>query len=509
MLRMIIVDDKQIVLEGLQKVIDWSRYGIQIIGACTNGIDAYDMILGEYPDIVFTDIKMPSMGGLELIKRSQEIDKNIKFVILSGYAEFDFAKQAMQCGVRHYLLKPYSEKQILDVVQQLVGEIAAQREKEGFELEQKLLLEKPGQNLTRKLFVDLITAESSAEEVLEMYRQVLGETEQRYCMCAFSPIKEEQLDGLMDCFLPILEPEKLPETPYFIYFHNVLITFLPEPFANRLEQQKGRIGESLEKAFPGLPPLHFASVSYQSVPVLMEEIIPQLKQFDRVTLIDEKRNKFNYSIHPFAGAGGYGAVEKGDVFFEGIFPEQAEKMVDEVFQAAFDVDIARLLAIKLLVRLSKNGQAQELEQAVKELFQVQSVSAVQQIALEYTRSLFSCAINRAACKEYVKDAIDYINENLDDPNLSLKWIAEKKLFLNVDYFSHQFVTQTGEKFSSYLNRARMSRAKQLISQMNTDNIYEVAAQVGCGHNPRYFSQVFKKWVGCTPSQYRENSKLAK
>jgi len=90
---------------------------------------------------------------------------------------------------------------------------------------------------------------------------------------------------------------------------------------------------------------------------------------------------------------------------------------------------------------------------------------------------------------------------LNDSRLSLKWLAENYLYMNVDYLSRQFINKTGEKFSSYLNRTRMEKAKKSLLQYDGNKIYMVAEKVGCGHNPRYFSQIFKKYTGMTPSQY--------
>lgn len=501
MLRMIIVDDKEIVLEGLQRLIDWQKYGVQIIGTCTNGMDAYDMILGEYPDIVFTDIKMPSMDGLELIQRSQEIDKNIKFVILSGYAEFDFAKKAMECGVRHYLLKPYNEEQIIEVVKSITNEIAIQKEKDDFMLSKKLMSEEYEQSFTRQLFVDLITTEKSAEDTIDLYKQMFGNVEQEYYLCAFSPVKESHLDYIIDSYTAVMDCKTTSEKPYFIYFPNLLVTFLTKKQAESIENKKHILIKDILENFPGTEAVNISGNGYGSVPDMIEDFRTQLHQFDWIMFIDEKKGKHSINLS---------VSEKQNLAFRlasvnsNTDPETLSILISEIFSTAFNVDIARTLAMKILVKISKNEQTHQLENAVKEIFAISSVSAVQEAALYYSKKLLDEHMDFSNFKEYVKEAIGYINDNIENPNISLKWIAEEKLFLNVDYFSHQFALQTGEKFSSYLNKIRMNKAKQLIAQAKTENIYEVAAQVGCGHNPRYFSQVFKKWVGCTPSQYRES-----
>lgn len=116
MLRMIIVDDERTIRDALRIFLDWSSLGIEIIGDYKNGAEAFDAMMDDYPDIVLTDIKMPGLSGLELIARAHQAGMETLFVILSGYAEFEFAKTAMQYGVRHYLLKPVSEEALRSVM---------------------------------------------------------------------------------------------------------------------------------------------------------------------------------------------------------------------------------------------------------------------------------------------------------------------------------------------------------------------------------------------------------
>lgn len=116
MLKMIIVDDEKIIRETIYSIIDWASMGIEVVAVCKDGIEAFDSIVDEYPDIVMTDIKMPGLSGLELIEKVREAELNVEFVILSGYGEFEFAQMAMRNGVKHYLLKPCNEEEIVQVM---------------------------------------------------------------------------------------------------------------------------------------------------------------------------------------------------------------------------------------------------------------------------------------------------------------------------------------------------------------------------------------------------------
>lgn len=99
--------------------------------------------------------------------------------------------------------------------------------------------------------------------------------------------------------------------------------------------------------------------------------------------------------------------------------------------------------------------------------------------------------------------LDYIQNHLDDENMTLKWLAEEVLYVNVGYLSRLFVKEMGVKFSQYLLRMRMERARELISQSADDKVCEVAQKIGFGNNPQYFSRVFKKYTGFSPSEYRK------
>lgn len=127
LLRIVIVDDEKFIREALRRMIDWEQLGMQVIGYCKNGVEAYNYILDEYPDIVLTDIKIPGMDGIELIDQIKKVDSDIEFIILSGYGEFEFAQRAMSYGIRHYLLKPCDEKKIVECLRAVSASIYEKR----------------------------------------------------------------------------------------------------------------------------------------------------------------------------------------------------------------------------------------------------------------------------------------------------------------------------------------------------------------------------------------------
>ena len=134
-IKLLFVDDEPFVCEQIADSIDWERLGIEVIGICESPVDALDQMVNEAPDILITDIKMPGMDGLDLIAKAKQVNPVLESVILSGYAEFSFAQTALQLGVKNYLLKPFSEEELEEVLEKVCGQIRNRR------LEKKKTLE--------------------------------------------------------------------------------------------------------------------------------------------------------------------------------------------------------------------------------------------------------------------------------------------------------------------------------------------------------------------------------
>lgn len=157
MLKMIIVDDEKIIRETIHSLIDWNSLGIDVAAVCKDGIEAFDCILDEYPDIVMTDIKMPGLSGLDLIEKVRAAQLNTEFIILSGYGEFEFARTAMRYGVKHYLLKPSNETEITQVIVSCVETCKSKTaSRVDSLLTQLFLTEMPPENFCREDFYRII-----------------------------------------------------------------------------------------------------------------------------------------------------------------------------------------------------------------------------------------------------------------------------------------------------------------------------------------------------------------
>ncbi len=127
MYRIIIVDDEVEVAQMFKDLIDWASYNIEVVAVANDGNTAYQAIMLYRPDIVITDVCMPQMGGIDLIRKVGDSNIAVKFVIISAFAEFEYARDAMQYGVKHYLIKPCNEDQILCAVNEVIVDILQER----------------------------------------------------------------------------------------------------------------------------------------------------------------------------------------------------------------------------------------------------------------------------------------------------------------------------------------------------------------------------------------------
>lgn len=120
MFRLIIVDDEAQMAQMIRDLIDWQSIGIDVVAVCNDGTTGLQATMLHKPDIVITDVCMPFMNGIDLIKKAKDAGSKAKFVIVSAFAEFEYARNAMQYGVKHYLIKPCSEGQILSAVNEVI-----------------------------------------------------------------------------------------------------------------------------------------------------------------------------------------------------------------------------------------------------------------------------------------------------------------------------------------------------------------------------------------------------
>lgn len=491
MYKMVIADDEEIIRTTLCSIIKWEELGIQIAGICKNGLEVCDVIIDEHPEIVIADIKMPGISGLELVERFCNPKDNLHFILLSGYGEFEYAKKAMTHGVKHYLLKPCNEKQIITAIEDTKKEIE--------ERKHMLLSRRQARSIFYNLLSEAIYSGMTLQEIKESYGNILDFQYTAYKIYYIYFVednnKQECIENISSCMR-----DSYPECSYIILYVKNTVILLHQ----KVQEQFDKVTHLLDRMmFDKKSVAHtYESYVHANLESLLDVLIKKLMRFDKIECFDGggiiSINNFNNSMRFI------------NLLFEEyrqgkISRESLKNKLTEVFAYIQDKNFLLYLITDILIHQKRNlGQADNIS-AVDFLCQIKSLDLPADI-VKFFMDNFEYLIpdiSDSSYKPFVEKILSYTKENLDNADLSLKWLASNYLYMNVNYIGKQFYKETGEKYSNYLNRVRMEKAKELLLNCENDKIYKVAQQVGCGVYPQYFCKLFKKYTGMTPSEYME------
>jgi two-component system response regulator YesN len=163
--KVLIVDDEPMIREGLQTLVDWNKYGFTVVGVGSNGREAVEKHVVLHPDLILIDIRMPGMDGLQAIEQIRKTDTDCHFLILSGYAEFDYAKQAIAHNVDGYILKPIDEDELESYVERISTQLKKQSEQQ-LNVEQSTVLLR--EEMLQKLATGKLDSGISGSQELKM-----------------------------------------------------------------------------------------------------------------------------------------------------------------------------------------------------------------------------------------------------------------------------------------------------------------------------------------------------
>lgn len=500
MLKLIIADDERIIRESISTLIDWNSLGIELIGLCSDGIEAYNMILDECPDIVLTDIRMPGLSGLELIERISQTDLNIQFILLSGFGEFEYAKQAMRFRVHHYLLKPCNEEQIIESMKDVIREHYHQKAFQDMQNHQKSLTANLHHSLLSNIIHERTYLPDSAGPSWETYAGFMDFFNTNYELCYLFYIEERNLTEVLSQVYQYMRKVAPGITVYSVYVKNTLLLFF-ESHQVSYDQMDSffRSLASMEAAAE----LEYRRVSYSNLASLLEALIGKIRRYGIIYFMN--------GLQPVPICNYKGLITKMEQLTTLLLeddehrrPEHLQE-ITSILEGTNNPDFIRQTGSRMIIKLAAEGNFYAPVDATEFLMQLNEqddLETLQTMLVKKISSLFAQPAETP--KKYsalIEKVMAYVEEHLDNPNLTLKWVAENYLFMNVDYISKRFIKETNQKFSSYLSNLRIQKAKQLLAEGHSEQIQWVAQQVGCGNNPQYFSQIFKKSTGMTPSAY--------
>ena len=503
MFKVMIVDDEPMMREGLVTLIDWELYGFGVVQTAASGKEALEKYDNDIPDLMIVDIKMPRMSGLELIERIREKDRSINFLILSGYAEFEYAKKAMTHDVEGYLLKPVDEDELIDYLKNI---------KEKMEKRIKENEENKNQILQAALKGNLI------KEVRDFFQHDLNWDQYQILLIKVFDQNNVDIIGVKQGLQRIFEDSNRGQVFIGKHYFGVLLN-------DNYQNEHQRLYRYVKKAL-GDEQIDFVAAIAQ--PVKEIELLP--KSFEFVsTLI---KNQFFYdeefllhkSAVPFLHA------EKDCFIQEDKF--QLETIVEKLYYA---IEIGNKQAIeRVCIEIGSFMVHHDYtEQSMKERY-VQIISSLlNKLLYEYQdmQTVISETLSRVLDIEkqtniksllsYIYSLLDNVTESMDvnntdvlvkrmigliernyNKNITLTTLAEV-LNYNSAYLGKLFKDFTGEYFNTYLDKIRIENGKKLL--LEGYKVYEVAEQIGYS-NVDYFHSKFRSYEGISPSAYRKTTK---
>ncbi len=503
MIKVIIVDDEYLERVLIARSFDWEANGFTILGDASNGAEALELCLKDWPDLVLTDINMPFMDGLELGTRLKELNAETEIIIISGFDEFSYAKRGIDIGIRSYLLKPLDRSELADVLLKAKKNIEAARSDLGAR----------GSLFIHGYFQRLIDGVSDGENLKESdsFSRLL--TENVVCVSIAARAQSVALSAVAT----VIDKELSCAHYTFEHASGTLVLLA-------LITRKERVFiDELKAFFRGLSRRFDSCLSIAiSDPVAgAEEIAPAYQQtcmllatLETLGLHEPAETAELPALSARIGSGFEPLAHDFSFALRNGRRDRAAEILDAFFSRLKAPAGPAMLDVCLALSAALEGQGFHLSDILEGdnvhslVLGADSPEAAYRVAAELTRRTadhVSDHIDPAASNSIGK-IIKYIDEHFTDPTLSLKTIA-KEFFFNESYLSRTFKLNMKESFVEYLVKKRMEYSLELFKATDM-KIYQIAEAVGI-NDPNYFGKCFKKYAGITAIQYRAQSRTTR
>lgn len=539
-IKVFLVEDEMVIRRGIKNSIDWEKEGYIFCGEASDGELAYPMIIKEKPDILITDIRMPFMDGLELCKLVKKELPNIKILILSGYDEFDYAKEAIRLGVTEYLLKPISSGKLLEALNGVSESI--RREKEDKDLVRKYMEEmrENTEHEKQKFFEQMIAGNLTMADALETgkkYEMNLSAGMYNLLLFRFTLGEENRKSGelLGEAEYAI---EKLTERLEYVFeFQRGVEGWAFLLMADNEEQMSERVKElskDLEEIMKNYSTIAYFGGIGQPVARLreLEESFREAEralaarftmELNRIISVEDIRMAQNVDTLDDIEITSFGEIEKTRTMLEKFLNNGAEDEIDEfvdvyinelpeenlksVLMRQYIIMDAYIVMMSFCEKIEgiegeMQAQSEELKNSMKTIQTLEEIKNYIRMLLKKIIGVRD-TISGRRYSDIIEIAKDQIRKTYMSDEISLNTIAAE-VGMSPSYFSSIFSKEMGKTFVKYLTEIRMDRAKELLmcSSMKTSEIgYEVGYK-----DPHYFSYIFKKTQNCTPKEFRARGK---
>lgn len=541
MLKIFLAEDEVIVRETIKRMIPWEDLGFELVGEAADGEMALPLLLRQKPDLLITDIKMPFMDGLTLAKVAKKEIPGLKVVILSGYDDFNYAKQAINIGVEDYLLKPITKNALIERLTEIRSRYEHEKTQKEYYEKFHREMQAYEKNSSRDFFEALV---SGSMDMMEIYRRSeklgLDIVAEAYNVLIFTMNCEEDFSGQREGYseweaesLELLEEFFSENTSAMlfrcnIFSYGVLIKGQKETIEentrscvseiqrilDRKEQKRQwfvAAGEPVERLSQIQKSYYSASRAFSQRYLYDENIL----YYDEMTSMEKKNVTEDDSTY----------LQKVDVnalnpailqkFLSNGLLEETENFVKDYFYAIGQEPLESLVFrnyVTLNVRFSVMSFLKEigcdtrtLEQEDTEDVLSESSKSLEN-AIAYAEKIISQAIalrdqnSGNKNRSILKTAVDFIDSHYMEEDMSLNKAANAAN-VSANHFSALFSQNMGQTFIEYLTNLRMNKAKEYL-RCTSMRSSEIAGEIGY-KDAHYFSYLFKKTQGMTPSDYRK------
>lgn len=497
MYKVVLIDDEPLILEGLLSMINWNEYGFKVAGIANNGEEGLSLIEAQRPDLVFTDIRMPGLDGLKMIEACfQNMDYTIRFVILSGYNDFNYIKKALSLKSLTYLLKPVDCDEVHELLKSVKGQIQ-QTEEEIQKINndvayvlktsiRRLIQGETKESLLRRIEFILDASKEFDYQIIFIEATSLDlEAEQLfYELNDFQQTNGAFLDNqrlkwrciswhhsLVEC---LIYSEHLTEIDTKTIIDQIFLYYAegdvrPRAFAGGIAPCLQLLPQSFEEAM-----ICYKGGFYLEEGYVRFQQAMNLKYTRDITFIDIKTLKSMLML---------GSQCESDYYVQQLFNEIKNKMVEPV-----------------LLREYFRPLLKEFQSDLPENYALVTWSKLKKL-IRQASSYKSFVSEDAGEIDFVDQVKAYVNLHYQE-DIKLKNIAHQ-IHFNVVYFGQLFRKKEGIKYNDYVLALRLEKAKDFL--MKTDmSVKEISDKVGF-NNSDYFSMKFKEAEGVSPSVYRTYS----
>ena len=543
MLKIFLAEDEVIVRETIKRMIPWEELGFELVGEAADGEMALPLLIRQKPDLLITDIKMPFMDGLTLAKLAKKELPELKIVILSGYDDFNYAKQAISIGVEEYLLKPITKNALIERLSEIRSRYEHEKtQKEYYEKFQREM-QAYEKNSSRDFFEALVCGSMDMMEVYKKAEKLgLDIVAEAYNILIFTMNSEEDFSGQKEGYseweaesLEMLEDFFSDNTSAMlfrcnIFSYGVLIKGQKETIdentrscideikkiLDRKEQKRQwfvAVGESVERLSKLQKSYHSASRAFSQRYLYGENIL----YYDEMELMEHRSGQADTNDNAYLKNVDVNALNPAILqkFLSNGLQEETENFVKDYFYAIGQEPMESLVFrnyVILNVRFSVLSflkslgcDTEEMEPENTEEILAESGKNIES-AITYAKKMISQAItirdqnSGNKNRSILKTAVDFIDEHYMDEDISLN-TAANVANVSSNHFSALFSQNMGQTFIEYLTTLRMNKAKELLRCTGMRSS-EIAGEVGY-KDAHYFSYLFKKTQGMTPSEYRK------